>query len=389
VSRKKLSEFRAKTLIFDALGQPYQGVELDAKADWQSVVAGLDDSLRYVVKVDQAEKGRFKKGLVKLDQDKTGVSQSAKEIFDKGYEYVLVEPHRQHDAADERYLTLERLREGNKLAYSEKGGVDIESHADAIKSELYKGQAVDGVAMPADNLSTLNQLFDNNYFSFLEINPYTYQDGQLNILDAAVEVDEEAAFFEDGWQTSDLRSPRSGSITDEELVVKELADNSQASFSLEVINPDGAIWLLLSGGGASVVVADEVHNLGYGKQLGNYGEYSGNPNTEETQHYTEQVISLMLKSKANHKALIIAGGVANFTDVRATFKGVIAALKAHEAELKQQGCAVYVRRGGPHEKEGLQLMRDYLEQAGIKNQVVGPEVLLSDIVGQAVQEVDK
>jgi succinyl-CoA synthetase beta subunit len=389
VSRKKLSEFRAKTLIFEALGQEYQGVELDSKADWQKAVEGLSDAERYVVKVDQAEKGRFKKGLVKLDQDKAGVSQAAQEIFGKGYQFVLVEPYREHEAAEERYLTLERLRDGNKLAYSEKGGVDIESHADEIKSEVYKGQEISGLAMPTDSLKTLNDLFDKDYFSFLEINPYTYQDGELNILDAAVEVDDEAAFFEEGWQPSDLRSPRSGSITDEELTVKELADNSQASFSLEVINPDGAIWLLLSGGGASVVVADEVHNLGYGKQLGNYGEYSGNPNTEETQHYTEQVLKLMLKSKANHKALVIAGGVANFTDVRTTFKGVIAALKAHQDELKQQGCAVYVRRGGPHEREGLQLMRDYLDQAGLKNQVVGPEVLLSDIVGQAVQEVDK
>ena len=109
------------------------------------------------------------------------------------------------------------------------------------------------------------------------------------------------------------------SISEEELTVQELSDNSQASFSLERINADGSIWLLLSGGGASVVVADEVHNLGFGKQLGNYGEYSGNPNTEETRLYTEQVIKLMLKSKAQHKVLIIGGGVANFTDVRTDF----------------------------------------------------------------------
>ena len=48
----------------------------------------------------------------------------------------------------------------------------------------------------------------------------------------------------------------------------------------------------------------------------------------------------------------IGGGVANFTDVRVTFKGVVAALKAHQKQLKQQGVKVYVRRGGPHEKDG-------------------------------------
>ena len=61
MSRKKLSEFRAKTLILKALGQDYGGTELDSKNEsWGQAVEALDDQKRYVVKVDQAEKGRFK-----------------------------------------------------------------------------------------------------------------------------------------------------------------------------------------------------------------------------------------------------------------------------------------------------------------------------------------
>lgn len=387
MSRKKLSEFRAKTLIFNALGQEYGGIVLDAQDEnWRSVINSLDENKHYVVKVDQAEKGRFKKGLVKLDRQRSDIASDAEELFSKGYQYLLVEEHRTHEASDEKYLTIERIREGNKVAFANVGGVDIESHSDQIRSSLYSGESIEGLDMPADILGKIMQVFDDNYFAFLEINPFMIIDGQVQILDAAVEVDDEATFFEDGWQFADIRRPKR-SITEEELVVQDLSENSQASFSLECINKDGAVWLLLSGGGASVLVADEVHNLGYGKQLGNYGEYSGNPNTEETRLYTEQVLKLMLNSSAEHKVLIIAGGVANFTDVRQTFKGVIEALQIHADAIKQQNCAVYVRRGGPHEKEGLKLIKDYLDSAQIPNEVAGPDLMLSEIVTHAIKEI--
>jgi ATP-citrate lyase beta-subunit len=230
------------------------------------------------------------------------------------------------------------------------------------------------------------EAFDKDYFGFLEINPLVVRDGQFELLDAAVEADGEGEFFEDEWTEIDLRKPLSREPSEEEKVVQELAAKSQASFSLEVINPDGSIFLLLSGGGASVVVADEVFNLGFGKELANYGEYSGNPNFEETRLYTEQIVKLLLKSNAKHKVLLIAGGVANFTDVRVTFKGVVAAIQAHEDALRVQGVKVYVRRGGPHEKEGLAAMKDYLEKAGLLGHVAGPDMMLSDIVGLATKE---
>lgn len=387
MSRKKLSEFRAKTLIFKVLGQEYNGVELDSQAaDWQQTINNLDEAKHYVVKVDQAEKGRFKKGLVKLDRQRSEVVVDAEELFSQGFQYVLVEEYKHHEATDEKYLTIERIREGNRLAFANVGGVDIELHSDQITSHLYDGQPIDGLDLPQDILEKIMQVFDDYYFSFLEINPFTVSHEGVQILDAAVEVDDEATFFEDGWQATDIRRVRRN-VTEEELVVQDLSENSQASFSLECINKDGAVWLLLSGGGASVLVADEVHNLGFGKQLGNYGEYSGNPNAEETRLYTEQVLKLMLNSAAERKVLIIAGGVANFTDVRQTFKGVIEALNIHADALKQQNCSIYVRRGGPHEKEGLKLMRDYLEKAGITNEVAGPDLILSDIVTHAVKEI--
>ena len=175
--------------------------------------------------------------------------------------------------------------------------------------------------------------------------------------------------------------------TDEEKAVEELSDKSQASFRLAVLNPNGSIFMLLSGGGASIVLADEVYNQGKGKELANYGEYSGNPNAEETYLYTKQILRLLLSSQAKRKALIIAGGVANFTDIRVTFKGIIQALDEVKNELKAQGVKVFVRRGGPYQEEGLATMKTYLEKEDLLGTLAGPEMMLTDVVSQGLKEV--
>jgi ATP citrate (pro-S)-lyase len=156
-----------------------------------------------------------------------------------------------------------------------------------------------------------------------------------------------------------------------------------------VLNEQGAVFLLLSGGGASVVLADEVHNHGQGAQLANYGEYSGNPNAEETYLYTRQLIKLLLASPAPRKVLVIGGGVANFTDVRLTFRGVIRALDEAKEELAKQGVRVFVRRGGPFEREGLAAMRRFLDGAGLLGGVAGPELPLAEVVTQALDSLER
>lgn len=389
MSRKKLSEFRAKTILFQALDTPYNGVEIATAAPWQPKLAELSDQQTYVVKVDQAIKGRFKKGLVKLERSKQQLGQDVQELADKGFEYFLIEPFAAHAAEEEKYLSLNQTKDGIELNYTPKGGIDVEADPASIQHELYhEGMDLGALGLSQETVKKVVDVFDANHFAFLEINPLLVRDGQPLCLDMAVEVDDAAEFFvEERWTGGDLRSYSAHALTKEEETVKQLAEQSQASFSLEVINPDASIFLLLSGGGASVVVADEVSNLGLGRELGNYGEYSGNPNREETAHYTKQVLELLLNSKAQKKVLIIGGGVANFTDVRATFAGVIDAFKIYQDRLKEQGVKVYVRRGGPHEAEGLKAMKDYLDSAGLLGYVTGPEMVLTDIVKMATEEL--
>ncbi len=48
------------------------------------------------------------------------------------------------------------------------------------------------------------------------------------------------------------------------------------------------------------------------------------------------------------KVLIIGGGIANFTDVAATFHGIIDALKEFNSILHMHRISIWVRRGGPN-----------------------------------------
>jgi ATP-citrate lyase beta-subunit len=188
------------------------------------------------------------------------------------------------------------------------------------------------------------------------------------------------------WSTDDFRSPATRRLTPQEQVVQELAEKSQASFKLDVLNPDGSIFLLLSGGGASIVVADEVYNNGQGDRLANYGEYSGNPNTEETYLYTKAVLQLVLDSPATPKILFVGGAVANFTDVASTFDGIIRALDEHGTELRDDRVKVFVRRGGPRQEIGLERIEAALRRLDLLGAVHSPAVPLTEALKEALKE---
>lgn len=107
---------------------------------------------------------------------------------------------------------------------------------------------------------------------------------------------------------------------------------------LTVLNPKGRVWTMVAGGGASVIYrlvidcvklpfieslicSDTICDMGFAAELANYGEYSGAPSEQQTYEYAKTVLSLMTKEKnPNGKILIIGGGIANFTNVAATFK---------------------------------------------------------------------
>jgi ATP-citrate lyase beta-subunit len=205
------------------------------------------------------------------------------------------------------------------------------------------------------------------------------------MLDAAVLVDS-AADWQTGWSAGDIVEV--GQKTESEQTIASLNEGSPASFSFRVLNSNAPIWLLLSGGGASITIADEAANRGKADLIGNYGEYSGGPTREETQLYAEAVIQQLYLSSAPKKAIVIAGGVANFTDVRKTFLGIMDALTIHAPRLREMGVKVFVRRGGPNEKEGLKLMKEFLESQDMYGSIHGSADVLTVVVDEALEYVD-
>jgi ATP-citrate lyase beta-subunit len=390
--RRKISEYRSKKIIHEALSLPYAGWEIEV-ASIASDLKAVKGFSSYVVKVDQAVKGRFKKGLVVLDVRKTKIQTTINKMSKQGYSHFIVEPYIRHENGQEQYLSISHDRSGLTLNTSRQGGVDIEQQADSIRT-YGLSEKVDWEELAAETgikterLKFLVNAFHENHFVFLEINPYlVINDGKLVILDAAVEVDDAASFLISKWSESDIRHAKN--LVRQESIVRALDEGSVASFNLSVINSQGSIFLLLSGGGASIVVADEVYNQGYGKQLANYGEYSGNPSFHETEKYTSQVLELLLESNASEKVLFIGGAVANFTDIAVTFSGIIAAINAYATKLAKHNVKVYVRRGGPNQEEGLENMREALGRHNILGAVHDASMPITDALSEALKGLKK
>ena len=389
MSRNKLSEYQSKNIVNSIIGNKYIGWSIGSDLGLVDEITGYEI---YVVKVDQAVKKRFKNGLVALSVKKSNIVKTINSFQERGYEHFIVEPYIQHESSDERYISFQRDRSGILVSYSASGGVDIEDNLSTLESWLLTPKTMKktsaGTGLSVDVLKRFHDKFNELHLTLLEINPYIITRGTVSILDSAIEVDSAAIDLVDGWSEADIRYPVVNH-TQEELAVRFLNDDSPASFNLSVLNKNGSIFLLLSGGGASVVIADEIYSSGFGKEIANYGEYSGNPSRHETYLYTRQVLSLMNASSASAKVLFIGGAVANFTDIATTFNGVIDALQEQAKELINANVKVYVRRGGPREEEGLNHIKQVLKEMGILGGVYDPSTSIPFAVKKLVEGVKR
>jgi ATP-citrate lyase beta-subunit len=96
---------------------------------------------------------------------------------------------------------------------------------------------------------------------------------------------------------------------------------------------------------------------------------------------TERVCSL-----SGVKRVIIGGAIANFTDVKKTFAGIIQGLrKVRSCGKMAENVDIWVRRGGPNEEEALQEIRKISDE-GFRIRVFDRKTALTDIVDMAFAE---
>jgi len=270
-----------------------------------------------------------------------------------------------------------------------------------------------------DFISRLYAVYVDCQFTYLEINPLVVvpnaagTSADVHFLDLAAKIDQTAE-FECGAKWAVARSPAAlgmtapkaadakvnidagppmefpapfgREMTKEEAYIAELDAKTGASLKLTVLNPHGRVWTLVAGGGASVVYADAIASSGFADELANYGEYSGAPTESQTYHYARTVFDLMLRAPVTEegKVLFIGGGIANFTNVASTFKGVIKALREYSALLIEHKVKIWVRRAGPNYQEGLKNIKSVGQELKLEMKVYGPEMHVSGIVPLAL-----
>mmetsp|Transcript_15046 Transcript_15046/g.15165 ORF Transcript_15046/g.15165 Transcript_15046/m.15165 type:complete len:1094 (+) Transcript_15046:62-3343(+) len=430
MSAKAIREFHGKKLLSRWLSQYSDGVKYDLE---DRALLVTPNSLRpediesfdslananpwlltspLVVKPDQLIKRRGKAGLLAINKTwpevvewiKDRISKECKvEVVSGILDHFIVEPFVPHDQTDEYYICIQSFRYNDEILFYHQGGVDIgdvDAKGVRLSLKIDEQPTVAGVVATllqqvplgrqqylAGFIVALMKLFRDLNFVYMEINPLVMtSDNRITPLDMAAKLDETAVFLNSAqWGKIDFPAPFGRPEFPEEAYIKKLDQASGSSLKLTILNQFGRIWTMVAGGGASVVYADTISDLGFGSELSNYGEYSGAPTLQETYDYARTIFSLMCRHKdPRGKVLIIGGGIANFTDVAATFQGIQKAMKQYREDLLEAKVEIWVRRAGPNYQEGLKNMRATSIELGLPIHLYGPETHITAVVPLAL-----
>ena len=352
---------------------------------------------KLVVKAHEALGSRFKLGLVKVDLDFKEAEAAAKEMLGRQVGSITVSqvivsemiPHK-----DEYYCAVKSTREGTDILVANCGGIEVESNWDRVKrlavevgqqpseealERLAKDAGFHGPLLKkmAEFAGKMFTCFDSEDAQYLEVNPVVVREHEHDLiaLDAVTLLDGDAKFRHPDWNFA-FAAEFGRAYSKHEMEV--MAVDSKIKGSVKFIEiPGGDTAMLPAGGGASVYYSDAV--VARGGKLANYAEYSGDPPDWAVEVLTDKVCSL-----PGIKNIIVGGAIANFTDVKKTFGGIINGFRKAKAEGKLKDVKIWVRRGGPREKEGLDAMRA-LKDEGFDINVFDRNTPLTDIVDKALQ----
>jgi ATP-citrate lyase beta-subunit len=405
---KYWSEYFSKDFTF-----PGKVVLVDTK----SKIDDLPKKLKWlkeeklVVKPDQLFGKRGKHGLIKANASFDEVKKWINDRINKDTKvgkvtgkltHFLIEPYISHK--EEYYIAIKSNRSGDTIYFSNHGGVDIESvwntvaeiqidigddiNKIKIENKLPKDTPNNQKKMFAEFIKGLYKFYLDLNYAYLEINPFVVSGKNIVPLDLVARIDDTGHFeSNEKWGDLSFPAPFGRKLSPEENYIKMMDEKSGASLKLTVLNSKGRVWTMVAGGGGSVIYTDTIVDLGYRDELANYGEYSGNPTTDQTYEYAKTILDLMTREKdpkGRPKYLLIGGGIANFTDVAKTFTGITKALRDYKGKLINTNVKIFVRRGGPNYQEGLSIMKNLGKEIGVPIEVFGPETHMTRIVDMAL-----
>lgn len=336
-----------------------------------------------VAKVQVLSGRRARSGGIKIVTTEKTLKDFCKGMFGKEFadeEVRFVQFSQKVEIAEEHYIsiTYDTVKRSPFLLYSPVGGVEIEELAgqnpDAIIRVDFDAQVgtlkkeLDRVGVPVDFAQRLWDAFSRYDCRLIEVNPLAKtQDGDLVAIDAKVILDDAGLA-----RHRDLDVLPKGAISaipsQWELEAKKIdAEDYRGSSGSTFIELDGDIAILASGGGASLLVMDSV--VAAGGAPANYTEYSGNPPKEKVEKLTKITLT-----RTGLCGCLVAGAVANFTDIYETLSGFVAGLQ----QIKPKPTyPIVIRRGGPRQKEAYEMLAKVVKKENYDIHLFGPETPIS------------
>ena len=319
----------------------------------------------YVVKAQVLANNRKEKGAVKFADDLEEAEAIKQEMigaeFD-GQEAEKAVIEEQIDFDEEYYVSFmyDTDTRNPAMIFSRSGGTGIEDR-EAQKLSLpddsqfrfrqfLKDQGFEGkeIVKLSVELQKIFQAFLKEDARMLEINPLAKTEDGYVVLDAMMDLEDDAGYRHD-WNFPD-RTVMKREKTKREIEAEKIDEDDHKGVAGKYTELDGDIGMMLAGGGASLTNMDAL--IEYGGEPANYTEYGGNPPTEKVYRLSKVIIS-----KPGLRGLWHVGGTAKNTDVERTIDGFIQALREEKPEYP-----IVVRRDGPHADEAFEKLREVKEE---------------------------
>jgi succinyl-CoA synthetase beta subunit len=352
-------------------------------ADTVDDAVAAADAVGYpvVVKAQVQVGGRGKAGGVKLAADSDEARQHASDILGldiKGHVVRRIWVEHATDIAKEYYagFTLDRAAKLHLAMVSARGGIDIEQvaeetpeaivrlhinpldgldYAAALQLVTEAGLDAEALEQAADILVTLYRCYIEGDADLVEVNPLVLTtDGRVQVLDAKVTLDDDAAFRHPEWSEIE----EIGDIDPRERLAKQ--------YGLQYIGLEGSVGIIANGAGLAMSTLDVVNQVG--GSAANFLDIGGGANADVMANALE-----VINTDENVRAILvnIFGGIVRCDEVA---QGILTALG--RVELRSP---IVLRLDGTNAVEARKMLQEY------RSDQIMPELTMVGAAKRAVE----